>query len=699
MQEEMEMLQRALEREKSARESLEKRLEEKERELALAQRQMADLDQAFEERLAARLSDLNQANRRLESTYHDLSALIQSLQAGILVEDEERQIVLANKRFCDLFQIPAPPAQLTGMDCSQSAEQSKHLFKEPEQFVQRIQDRLAQRELVLAEPMQMENGRFLERDYIPVWGNNGEYLGHLWKYEDVTIQKLERRKLEAALEQLTLAAKAREDFLASMSHEIRTPMNAILGMTELLLSSPMTAKQAEQARVIRKSSENLLVLVNDLLDISKIDAGKFRLEKIAFRLDELLDYIVHTLEPAAKARNIGLSLHMDPAIPQVLRSDPHRINQVLTNLVTNAIKFTERGSVRLETELLSFDQGVARIEFRIVDTGIGIAAEKLERIFESFQQADATITRRFGGTGLGLTISRKLALLLGGEISVKSKPGQGTTFILHLALEVAEESEIDLGAKAIDLSSEAFHGKRVLLVEDHEYNQILTVSFLEEWGIQTEIAHNGQEALDQLRKGSFDLVLMDIQMPLMDGLQATSVIRNEMGLQVPILALSATAQQSEEDRCRAVGMDDFLSKPFSRAALHQKLHRLLLPLDRQPEAPQRPLVYSFDLDLLHQHVNGNPALVQKLVEVFLRTTPPELSSLQEAGRSGSLAAAREVIHRLRPSVKMMGMHAVLGKMQQLSSLQEGQDAELRGLAEDIAAQLDAALQEMAHFDQ
>lgn len=699
MQQESKMLKQALEREISSRESLERLVKEKESDLQDARQEIAQLKKKLETQYDEQMEELLGSKRKLEKTYQNLAALIRNLQAGILVEDETRHIVLANQRFCDLFHIPAPPEAIAGMDCSQSAEQSKMLFNDPELFVRRITKILKERQLVLAEELDMVDGRVLERDYIPVYTESGEYLGHLWQYKDVTERIQAERALRKAKQKAERSSKARETFLANISHEIRTPMNAILGMTELLLGDQVPPRQREQLVVVQKSAENLLILINDLLDITKIDSGKLRLEKIAFRIEELLEYIIKTLDVGAQRKQIRLEYDCDPNIPEVLISDPHRVNQILTNLVNNAIKFTKEGSVNLSARLIATASQQAQIEFKIVDTGIGIAQDQLKAIFESFQQADESITRRFGGTGLGLTISRKLTELLGGEIAVQSEPGVGTTFTLTLPMEIGSHSDMEEVADPAMHPEGSLKGKRVLLVEDHEYNQILTVSFLDEWGVEHSLAHNGQQALDILREHRFDLILMDIQMPVMDGLEATKAIRNELGLNLPILALSATAQQSEADRCIIAGMDDFLSKPFSRTSLFQKLASLLPPAQDSAvtgASPSKPT--SFDFDLLLQHVNGNPNLAKRLVKVFVDSAPREAQLLREAGQEGKLEDAREILHRIRPSLKMMGMKSILQKMDQINQLDEGERDRLKKLTEEIAQEILGAASDMSDMD-
>ncbi len=684
----IEVLKRALERERVARKEAERLLEEKSVELYEVNQELKALNNSLEQQILTRTEELDRSRNEQRSTALKLGALIQNLQAGVLVEDETRHIVLVNQHFLTLFGIPAAPEHLIGVDCSQSAEQSKAMFVDPEGFVARIDTILAERKVVIGDEMELVDGRFFERDFIPVISEN-RYWGHLWHYKDITSRKQSEQQLLLAKQQAEASSKAREVFLANISHEIRTPMNAILGMSDLLLTSHQDPKEHQQLEVIRRSADNLLVLINDLLDLTKIDSGKLRLENIGFHLDEQTRFIIQALDLSASQQNIQLRHVSDPNLPPVVLGDPYRLNQILTNLINNAIKFTEKGSVTLRTSLLAREKDRVKVRFLVQDTGIGIDQAKLQEIFESFRQADETITRRFGGTGLGLTISRKLVQLLGGEIDVESEPGMGTTFRVDLDFEVGSKEDLPRRTPVAD-SLSRLENSRILVVEDHAYNQMLTVSILEEWGVEVRVASNGKAALEELRAGDFDLVLMDVQMPIMDGLQATLAIRNELRKDVPIIGLSANAYDSEAQRCLSAGMNDFMTKPFSPEQLRRTISAFL----GGGAVPPIPTQSRVNFSRLLSHVNQNEDLALKLINVFQETLPQELDRLKAAAENNDPAGFCFILHQFRPSLKMLATSQFQQSIEDMGHTVESSPELLIGTSERIVSELNALSEEI-----
>jgi signal transduction histidine kinase/ActR/RegA family two-component response regulator len=396
------------------------------------------------------------------------------------------------------------------------------------------------------------------------------------------------RELQASNEAAQAASRAKSAFLATMSHELRTPMNGVVGMTELLLNGRLApAAQRRSVEVIRRSALSLLQILNDILDFSKIEAGQLEMESVPFDLRKAADQALSVLQPQVESKGLALRTEWPEDLPTAAIGDPTRFAQVLTNLVGNAVKFTSRGHVTLRARLLEAQGTTLRLRFEVEDTGVGIPAEVLPRLFQSFTQSDSSITRKYGGTGLGLAIVRRLCALMGGECGVRSEPGQGSTFWFTLALQRDPQGGRAAPASATGLfpvlrprSEAAREGDdlpHVLLVEDNAVNQEVTLGMLELIGARATVADDGRRAVELLtRPHAFDLVLMDCQMPEMDGLEATRRTRAHelpLGLHVPIVALTANAMLGDRERCLEAGMDDFLSKPFRLRELASALDR------------------------------------------------------------------------------------------------------------------------------
>ena len=468
--------------------------------------------------------------------------------------------------------------------------------------------------------------------------SNGTITGYLGIANDITEQKRVEEDLREAKHAAQDANKAKSEFLANMSHEIRTPMNGIIGMTKLALATPLRPDQKEYLDTIKESGDALLTVINDILDFSKVEAGKFDLEEIAFNLPHKLDSAIQALFARAQEKGLTLICDLDPAVPTWISGDPGRLRQVIVNLVGNAIKFTERGEVVLRVtmdEPSGADQ-TCLVHFAVSDTGIGIPLEKQRIIFDPFSQADNSTTRRFGGTGLGLTISSRIVGLMGGKIWVKSEVGQGSTFHFTSRFKVLSK-----GVEAAPVPPSAApcaQGLRILVAEDNAINRLVATRILELAGQSVVVVENGQEALSALEKAVFDIVLMDVQMPVMDGFEATALIRAKektSGKHMPIVAMTAHAMKGDRELCLGAGMDGYVSKPIEEQDLFCAIEsaiagvRQLVTEETGHTEEVHGMTATTDV-LEHDSIQNDEAFERELAQIFLEDVPQYLNDIREA---------------------------------------------------------------------
>jgi PAS domain S-box-containing protein len=408
----------------------------------------------------------------------------------------------------------------------------------------------------------------------PLTDARGEVTGLVGTILDITDKNRIEQELREAKRHAEAASQAKSDFLANMSHEIRTPMNGVIGMTDLALELEQNPTQREYLRIVKSSAQSLMVILNDVLDFSKIEAGKLNIEAVRFPLGETIEETLKTLRSRANQKGLVLESNLQPDLPADVLGDPVRLRQILTNLCDNAIKFTGQGGVYVAVRCTPAAGG-NELQISVRDTGIGIPSDKQEGVFEAFSQADTSTTRRFGGTGLGLTICARLVELMGGRIWLESAEGQGSTF--HFTMQTQRADPVPGTATTAPslMAPVACQALQVLLVEDHPINQILATTLLKKWGHRVELAKNGQEAVDLFATRKWDVILMDMQMPVMGGLDATRLIRaaETAGQHTPIIAMTANAMDSDRQACLQAGMDDHLAKPFNAASLQAMLER------------------------------------------------------------------------------------------------------------------------------
>lgn len=717
------------------------------------------------------ITERKRAEDKLNATTTRLSSLIQTIQAGVLVEDETRHISLINAMFCSMFSIPVEPNHLIGTDCSNSAEQSKLLFKDPGRFITRITELLSNKVVITNEELGLVDGRTFERDYIPIMVNE-VYKGHMWLYRDITARKqneLEVEKLarfpnenpnpilritkefqilysnipgkrmltevgetrqdmipsgwqpiiestlmnrkttefEIAANQGTPiylthfvpifpdgyvnmyarditerkvaeweankakriaeeSMRAKQDFLSKMSHELRTPMNAVLGLTNLMLNTPLSDEQASMIHGIKSSGSNLLVIINDILDLAKIEAGKLTIDQTDFVLKNTLENIRFAMLPLTSQKKIDLLFDIDPEMPEVIIGDPVRIGQILINLLSNAIKFTDHGRVVLSCRTVTSTER-QQLLFAVHDTGIGIPDQKLQSIFESFSQASHEISVRYGGTGLGLTIVQQLVALMGGDVSVESTIGKGSTFSVVIPLKVSTQKKESLEHSKVPVTFKKLKGK-VLLVEDNPANQLVALKTLQMWHVDVDVASDGYQALSALKKSVYDLVLMDIQMPGIDGFETTKLIRSELSepqRSVPIYAMTASVLNDPEARAVNAGMNGYISKPFELDDLYKKISAYLKINDSSTE--DIPLVTvdhtlsgfkHLNISFLESIAPNNPQFIIDMVQLFENNTPEYIRSIKKALQDNDLVALSKIAHTMKPTGAYIGVEAL-----------------------------------------
>jgi PAS domain S-box-containing protein len=525
-------------------------------------------------------SDNLQLERTLEisaqESFKELSDLKKaiSITSMVMITDHHGKIIFVNHNLCNASGYSKE--ELMG----QSYEKLNSKFHSPE-FFNEIRETILDGNIWKGEVKEISKTGttyWVDTTIVPLLNSVGKVYKFITIKIDITKIKKAEEQSEKSLAMAEKALEIKAEFLSNMSHEIRTPMNAIMGLSDIILQQPLEHSVRDNLKSIKQSADNLLVIINDILDFSKIEAGKVKIENISFNFLYQLEHIHKTMAFKAEQKNLKFKIIYPENTPKYLMGDPFRLNQVILNLCSNAIKFTQEGSVLIEIEILELTKDKSKILFSVIDTGIGIPEERQNQIFESFTQADVNVTRQFGGTGLGLTITKQLIGLMGGQIRVESKPGKGSRFYFTLEFELSNQDYSQIQTE--ELQEKSLEGLNILVMEDNLINQKVISQTLKNWGCTFSIVENGFKGLNLLQNNFYNIILMDLQMPQLDGFETTQEIRNGgagiNNLRIPIIALTADAFPETRDKVLEIGMNDLVSKPFKRNELNSKLYKMAL---------------------------------------------------------------------------------------------------------------------------
>ena len=510
-----------------------------------------------------------------------------------------------------------------------------------------------------------------------------------------------QKRAEFAMHTAENAVKSKQQFLSNMSHEIRTPMNAIIGFTKVVLKTELTAKQREYLSAIKISGDALIVLINDILDLAKVDSGKMTFEEIPFKLAASINAMLHLFETKIQEKNLELSVEYDKNIPEDLVGDSVRLHQIILNLVSNAVKFTTTGKITVMVQLVSEDSEKVNIRFVISDTGIGVSKDKIKNIFDNFHQATSGTSRLYGGTGLGLAIVKQLVEKQGGQIEVDSELDVGSSFSFQLMFK--KTTRQDKNKKANEDTENEIVGIKVLVVEDIELNQLLMKTLLDDFKFESDIVSNGKLAVQQLSSKSYDIILMDLQMPEMNGFEATKYIRNILKLDVPIMALTADVTTVDLEKCKAVGMNDYIAKPVDEKLLYSKIIELVKrPAETEEILKTEELIVKarcVNLSYLLERTKSNPKLMAEMIRLYLEQTPPLIDAMKLGFQNKDWKLLKSAVHKMIPSFSIMGIdnnfEEMAKKIQEYATQQEisGHVSEMVTKLENVCLQACEELEE------
>ncbi len=610
------------------------------------------------------ITEIKNAHLAVERSEEKYRGIIENLELGLLEVNTVGEIVKVYPQFCEMTgYVPEDLIGRSGVEALLPPEFKAVLAK---QSREREEGNPGVYEVQI---MKKDGSRiWVIISGAPFYDEDDNISGSIGIHLDISKRKEMERDLYLAKEAAENSMKAKEIFMANMSHEIRTPMNAIIGMGGLLEKTELDTTQLEYLDAIQVSADNLLVIINDILDFSKIESGNLIIESIEFSLQKIIDKSYRIMKLKAEEKGILLYYSIEDSIYDTVMGDPTRLGQVVLNLMSNAVKFTDFGSVLIFVKKVKETDSSTHIMFSVKDSGIGIADDKLNSIFNSFTQEENSTTRKYGGTGLGLAISKKIVEQMGGQLEVVSQKGHGSEFFFTLEFEKGSGSVIQEISEEI-IQIENFKRKKILLVEDNAINRFMATTLLQQWNCVVDHAEDGVIAIEKLKLKQYDLVFMDMLMPNMNGIDATKVIRNELKLTVPIIALTANAITGESDKCIEVGMNDYLSKPFDPKDLNFKMAKwldiIVVKNDTYEVKEEEFKLESsisnqlYDLTLLEKVASGNKDFIGKMIEIFLEETPRDMDELKKAVESKDYELIKTVVHRIKPSLSHVAKDAVI----------------------------------------
>ncbi|MGX5854885.1 response regulator [Dyadobacter jiangsuensis] len=626
-----------------------------------------------------------QFQKEIKERERTMSQYLEAIPDGVMVINSERKIELLNESGREILGVAGErpetlEEQVTRIKLLDPTRYHVRFTADTLPVARALQgEKLAGNKIDLVKNDKIYH---LETSVQPVIGLDGQIKSAITVFRDIT----ERANYEATLEKARILAeksvRVKDIFLSNVSHEIRTPLNAIIGFTNLLLGEVTDQKSLEYVCYIQYAGKNLLELINDILDFSKIEAGQIHLEKTPVSIHELADSISAIMHHRAVEKGIAYEAVLEDGLPKFIETDKLRLTQILLNVCGNAVKFTERGSVKLHVEPIGEPVNeVQNIRFRVVDTGVGIPKDKLREVFNRFVQATESTTRVFGGTGLGLSIVKSLVQLFEGTLNLESELGKGTVFTMDFPFRIVKEAELEEELeKEIDVTASvtALH---ILAAEDNSLNQKLLKAIFERLNIPLTIVNNGQEALDKLREETFDLVLMDIQMPVMDGYTAIKEIRRTISTAIPIITMTAHAMVGEKEECLSIGANSYISKPFKESELLYTIAHLgnkehyetpqHQNFTQQP--PQSKMTDSIlNLDYLAEITGGDQELRDELIALFEKDSQVQLNNIGEASQANDLERLRQAIHKFRSSLFSVGLLNTANQYKELeATLKQG----------------------------
>lgn len=517
------------------------------------------------------------------------------------------------------------------------------------------------------------NNYFYDIWAFPIYDENDKIAGITAITQNVTVQKLVELKLRKSIDEAENANKIKSEFLANISHEIRTPLNAILGFSEQLSQTELADKQEEFVKVISKSSEHLLYLVNDILILSKIEANAIKFDVSPFKIEPVITYIYNTLKIKAEQKNLIFNYDIDPRLNKVLKGDPFRLRQIIINLVNNAIKFTHNGYVEIKCFLMEETNDEIKIRFDVMDTGIGISADKLATIFDQFRQADSRITKKYGGTGLGLTICKNLIEKQNGSLTVKSEEGMGTRFSFVLPFIKGSQAELD-DSDMDELKSGSLENRHILLVDDDSVNRLLGKTILEKLNCSYELADSGHEAIKLLTHKKFDAVLLDIHMPEISGIEVARHVRKELkNKDVKLVAVTADVFNEDVMNYYSAGIDDYLIKPYRELELYNKLRKVLKIKSVNGKSTEKVIINSNDTELynlkqLRDIAEGNNEFIANMLKTFVQNAENATKEFQLQIEKDKWNDIKETAHRILPSFRHIESHRIIDKLTDIKNM-------------------------------